>query len=77
MLDFLAKNSDAEIYGLKRPNAQLKNIQHALNEVELINGDLNDQISLIKIINKIRPNKIYHFGALSWVTPSWECPIFI
>ena len=37
MLDFLAKNSDAEIYGLKRPNAQLKNIQHAQNSISSVN----------------------------------------
>ena len=74
MLDFLIENSNSKIFGLKRPNAQLKNIHHALNEIELINGDLNDQTSLIKLINKIKPDKIYHFGALSWVTPSWDMP---
>ena len=74
MLDFLIENTNAKIFGLKRPNSQLKNIHHRLNKIELLIGDLNDQTSLIKAIDKIRPDKIYHFGALSWVTPSWDMP---
>ena len=74
MVDFLIENTNANIYGLKRPNSQMKNIHHVAHDIELINGDLNDQTSLIRIIKKIKPDKIYHFGALSWVTPSWEMP---
>ena len=74
MLDFLVKNTNSQIFGLKRMNSQLRNIHHAIDKIELLDGDLNDQASMLKIIETIKPDKVYHFGALSWVSPSWSMP---
>ena len=74
MLDYLVQNTHAEIFGFKRMNSQLRNIHHALKKIELFNGDLNDQTSIVKVLREIKPTRIYHFGALSWVTPSWDMP---
>ena len=74
MADYLLENTDFKIFGLKRPNSQLRNIHHIKDKITLLNGDLLDQSSLINILGKIYPDEIYHFGALSWVTPSWDMP---
>ena len=74
MLDYLLENTNSQIFGLKRMNSQLRNIHHAIDKIELFDGDLNDQTSLTNLIQTIKPDKVYHFGALSWVSPSWTMP---
>ncbi len=39
-------------------------------------GDLTDSNSILKLINKIRPDEIYNLGAQSHVGVSFECPEF-
>lgn len=74
LADFLLKNSNYKIFGLKRVNSPLRNISHILDQVILINGELIDQTSLIKLLRISKPDYIYHLGALSWVLPSWDMP---
>jgi GDP-4-dehydro-6-deoxy-D-mannose reductase len=74
MCDYLLNNTSCQIFGLKRPNSQLRNIHHVLDKITLITGDLTDQNSLVNALKKSMPDQIYHFGALSWVTPSWDMP---
>lgn len=74
LADYLLTNTDYKIFGLKRVNSQLRNISHLLSKVTLINGDLIDQTSLVRALKVAKPDYIYHLGALSWVTPSWDMP---
>ncbi len=74
LADYLLANTDYKIFGLKRVNSTLGNISHILDKVTLINGDLIDQTSLIRVLKLSKPDYIYHLGALSWVTPSWDMP---
>lgn len=73
MADYLLERG-YQVYGLKRPNSQLRNIRHILDQIILINGDLIDQNSLTSVLKEAQPEYIFHFGALSWVTPSWDMP---
>lgn len=74
LADYILQNTDYKIFGLKRPNSRLRNIHHLLDKITLIDGDLIDQNSLTKAIKIAQPEQIYHLGALSWVTPSWDMP---
>lgn len=74
MADLLLADENLEIFGLKRLNARLRNIHHILDRIALLDGDLLDQTSLVRVLEKAQPDRIYHFGALSWVTPSWDQP---
>jgi GDP-4-dehydro-6-deoxy-D-mannose reductase len=74
LADYLLANTDYKIYGLKRVNSQMRNISHIRDKITLINGELIDQASLIKLLKISQPDYIYHLGALSWVDPSWDMP---
>ncbi len=74
LADYLLENTNYKIFGLKRVNSSLRNISHILDKLTLINGDLIDQTSLIKVLKISKPDYIYHLGALSWVIPSWDMP---
>lgn len=74
LADYLLKNTDYKLFGLKRPNSKLKNIEGILEKIDLIDGDLIDETSLINTLKISEPDYIYHLGALSWVKPSWNMP---
>ncbi len=74
MLDYLLSKKNYKIYGLIKINAQKRNIKHLLNKVDFLEGDITDRVSIDTIIKKFKPDYIYHFAALSWVSPSWNMP---
>lgn len=74
LMDYLLEHTDYEVYGIKRVNSSLRNIHHALDRITLFDADLLDETSLVKVLREVCPDQIYHLGALSWVTPSWNMP---
>jgi GDPmannose 4,6-dehydratase len=50
-------------------------IDHLLGRIELRVADLLDQLSLIKVINEVRPTELYNLGAMSFVPASWDQPM--
>src|ERR687890_182999 len=50
-------------------------IQHLLDRVELRPADLLDQLSLIRLIDDVRPHELYNLAAMSFVPASWDQPL--
>jgi GDPmannose 4,6-dehydratase len=50
-------------------------IKHIQNEVELAQGDLLDQTSLVDIIREYKPVEVYNLAAQSFVPTSWKQPV--
>jgi GDPmannose 4,6-dehydratase len=46
-----------------------------LDEVELVDGNLVDLASLIRVIQIYKPDEIYNLGAQSFVAASWNQPL--
>ena len=51
------------------PNFQ--RIEHILDRIEVIEGDLIDQNSLSDILRKVKPTEVYNLAAQSFVPTSW------
>lgn len=66
-----------KVYGLVRRTSTpiMVNIEHILDEIELVSGDLTDLSSLIRIMEQIQPDEVYNLAAQSFVGTSWEQPI--
>lgn len=66
-----------EVYGLVRRSASPNfwRINHILDKVKLINGDLTDQSSLDNAVKESSPDEIYNLGAQSFVKYSFESPL--
>jgi len=66
-----------EVFGLIRrlsaPNVW--RIQHLLERVTLLPGDLLDQLSLIKAVETSQPHEFYNLAAMSFVPASWDQPM--
>jgi GDPmannose 4,6-dehydratase len=50
-------------------------IEHLLDRMTLHPGDLLDQLSLIKVIDEVRPAELYNLAAMSFVPASWDQPM--
>ena len=53
----------------------LERIRHILDRIELQQGDLLDQISLITLIEDSEPDEVYNLAAQSFVPTSWRQPV--
>ncbi|HEY1013125.1 MAG TPA: GDP-mannose 4,6-dehydratase [Herpetosiphonaceae bacterium] len=51
-------------------------IKHIQNEIELVQGDLLDEVSLINLLQTYRPAEVYNLAAQSFVPTSWNQPVF-
>ena len=82
LLDFLLDNTDWEIWGLARWRSPMENISGHFNQmnqadsrVHLIYGDLNDTVSLVTAIEKVKPNFVFHLAAQSFPKTSFAAPL--
>ncbi len=50
-------------------------IRHIQEDIELVTGDLLDQLSLINILQEHRPDEVYNLAAQSFVPTSWNQPV--
>ena len=50
-------------------------IEHLLDRVVIRPGDLLDQLSLIRLIDDVRPHEVYNLAAMSFVPASWDQPM--
>ncbi|MDB5074295.1 MAG: gmd, partial [Chloroflexi bacterium] len=66
-----------EVYGLVRRTSIIADdrIRHLLNDVEIVDADLLDQLSLIQALRKSRPDEVYNLAAQSFVPTSWSQPV--
>ncbi len=50
-------------------------IQHIQDQVDIIQGDLHDQSSLMDLIEQYKPDEVYNLAAQSFVPTSWNQPV--
>jgi GDPmannose 4,6-dehydratase len=49
-------------------------IEHLLDDITVIHGDLHDQGSLIALLEEYKPDEVYNLAAQSFVPTSWSQP---
>ena len=76
-------NKGYEVHGIKRRASSFnteridhlyQDPHHSNRKLVLHYGDLSDSLSLVRIIQKIKPTEIYNLGAQSHVAVSFETP---
>src|SRR5690348_17968848 len=50
-------------------------IRHFQNQIDVVQGDLLDQMSLIDILKEYQPQEVYNLAAMSFVPTSWKQPV--
>ena len=66
-----------KVYGLLRRSSTFNDerIHHLLDDIELIDADLLDQISLISAVRQSHPDEVYNLAAMSFVKTSFQQPV--
>jgi GDPmannose 4,6-dehydratase len=70
-----------EVYGLLRRSASADVIDGRLRwlgiagQISMLDGDLLDLASVLRILREVKPDEVYNLGAQSFVKTSWTQPI--
>src|SRR5271156_3860155 len=66
-----------EVIGMVRRSSTVnfERIAHIQDRLELVAGDLLDEVSLINMLRDHRPNEVYNLAAQSFVQTSWSQPV--
>lgn len=81
LVDYLIENTDWDIYGFIRWNDRLDNLEHHFDRINkkdrlfLINGDLNDLPSVIKVVEQSEADYVFHLAAQSYPKTSFDAPL--
>ncbi|RCW50886.1 GDP-mannose 4,6-dehydratase [Paenibacillus prosopidis] len=74
MTEFLlAKN--VEVIGTVRQRSRMDHIRHLLKDIHLYDCELRDSFSVRTLIERVKPDLIFHLAAQSFVPTSWNSPI--
>jgi len=76
LAEFLLKKG-YKVYGMYRrtSSSPFDNIQDIKDKVTLVEGDLTDVGSMVKILKEVEPDEVYNLAAQSFVPASWSQPI--
>ncbi len=70
-------SQDYEVHGMVRRASveKFERIEHLVGKINLIQGDLLDQFSLISVLKEAKPCEVYNLAAQSFVPTSWAQPV--
>ena len=81
LADYLLENTDWEVWGACRWRSPLDNVSHLIERVNNKDrvffeyADLNDSVSLIHLMKKVKPDYIFHLAAQSYPWTSFDSPL--
>jgi GDP-mannose 4,6-dehydratase len=70
----LAEHPGVEVHGLVRWRSPLDHIRGIQHRVRLHEAELRDLHSLIRVLGEVRPQRIFHLAAQSYVSSSFTAP---
>ncbi len=74
LAEFLLARDDVEVFGIERWRSKTDNIEHFKDKIILHECDMRDASSVRKVIEEVRPDRIFHLAAQSFVPVSWQAP---
>jgi len=70
----IAKHPEVQVFGIVRWRSRMENILGIRDKIELYEADLKDMVSLEACLRHVKPDRIFHLAAQSFVPTSWKCP---
>jgi GDPmannose 4,6-dehydratase len=76
LAEFLLKKGYRVVGMTRRTSTEVhERIEHIVDDVEILSGDLLDQSSITSIVDAVAPDEIYNLAAQSFVPASWSQPV--
>jgi GDP-4-dehydro-6-deoxy-D-mannose reductase len=74
LADYCLERGDVDLHGMIRWRSRTENIEHLDGKIRLHECDLRDAGSTRDVIERVRPDYIFHLAAQSFVPTSWRAP---
>jgi GDP-4-dehydro-6-deoxy-D-mannose reductase len=74
LADSLVTRPEIEVFGTYRWRSRMENIEHLRGRVTLVECDLRDPGAVRRLLGTVRPDRIFHLAAQSYVPTSWMSP---
>ena len=74
LAEFLLKKGGIEVHGIQRWRSKTENIEQIRDQLTLHECDLRDASSVRRLLEAVKPDKIFHLAAQSFVPASWTAP---
>ena len=74
LAEYALNQEGVEVFGIRRWRSPTENIDHLLDQLNIVECDLRDAASVTSMIGSIRPDRIFHLAAQSYVLTSWHAP---
>ena len=70
----LGRDGEVEVVGICRWRSRRENIEHLGDSIDMRECDLRDASSVKQLLGDVRPERIFHLAAQSYVPSSWNSP---
>jgi GDP-4-dehydro-6-deoxy-D-mannose reductase len=74
LADYLVGRDDVEVFGTHRWRSRMDNVDHLRERVRFVECDLRDPVAVRRVLREVRPERIFHLAAQSYVPTSWLAP---
>jgi GDP-4-dehydro-6-deoxy-D-mannose reductase len=77
LAEYCLTKPDIKVYGTvfsHHLGDELRRIEHIKDKIELFECNLANRIATQRVLEKIKPDKIFHLAAQSFVPTSWKSP---
>jgi GDP-4-dehydro-6-deoxy-D-mannose reductase len=75
LADYILENQpDWEVHGTVRYRSDMANIEHIKSKLNLYDCELRDAHNVYRVIKEVKPDKVFHLAATSFVRSSWDQP---
>ncbi|MPY90085.1 MAG: GDP-mannose 4,6-dehydratase [Luteitalea sp.] len=76
LAEFLVKRGYRVVGVIRRASGpNLSRIEHLQDQIDLRPADLLDQLSIVRLLDEVKPDEVYNLAAMSFVPTSWEQPV--
>ena len=75
LVDYILQaHPEVEIYGIRRWRSRTDTIRHFQDGINIVECELRDLTSVFQVMKDVRPDRIFHLAAQSFVPTSWISP---
>jgi GDP-4-dehydro-6-deoxy-D-mannose reductase len=74
LADYLVAQGAVEVFGTHRWRSRMDNVEHLRGRLTLVECDLGDPAAVRRMLDSVRPARVFHLAAHSYVPASWVAP---
>jgi len=74
LADYLVARGDVEVFGIHRWRSRMDNVEQLRGRITFVECDLRDAGGVRRMLGAVRPDRIFHLAAQSYVPTSWSSP---